>query len=156
MKRLILPLLLALSVSGCVSTPAGSPAPVASANVKNIAPFVTQLAQSGIPLVLNKNPKYAPVISAFASAVPAAFATGSLDATSISNTVALIGEKNGLSSEACATISAALLDAVTWYQATYGVQVANATDPNVVILLNAFSSGLTNGVTLWANTQPKA
>ena len=155
MKKLILPLLLVLSLTGCVTTPAGSPAPVASANVKNIAPFVTQLAQSGIPLVLNKNPKYAPVISAFASAVPAAFATGSLDATSISNTVALIGEKNGLNSEACAAISAVLLDAVTWYQATYGVQLANATDPNVVILLNAFSSGLTNGVTLWTNTQPK-
>lgn len=155
MKKLILPLLLVLSLSGCISVPAGSPTPVASANVKNIAPFVTQLAQSGVLLVLNKNPKYAPVISAVASAIPTAFNTGTLDATSISNTISLIGEKNGLSSEACATISAALLDGVTWYESTYGANIANATDPNVVVLLNAFASGLQNGVTLWTNSQLK-
>lgn len=156
MKKLILPLLLALSVSGCITTPAGSPAPVASANVNAIAPFITQLAQSGVPLVLNKNPKYAPVVSAVASAIPAAFATGTLDATSISNTITLIGEKNGLSSEACSMLSAGLLDGVTWYQANYGAKTASATDPNVVVLLNAFASGLQNGVTLWQNSQPKA
>ena len=155
MKNLLF-LLLLVSVSGCVISPAGSPAPKANANVKQIAPFVTQLAQSGVPLVLNKNPKYAPVINAVATAIPAAFAAGDLDATSISNTIALIGQKNGLSSEACATISAALLDGVTWYQATYGLNVATATDPNVIILLNAFSSGLSNGVILWQNSQPKA
>jgi hypothetical protein len=155
MKNLLLLLVLA-SVSGCVSTPAGSPAPVASTSTKQIAPFVTQLAQSGVPLVLNKNPKYAPVVKVVATAIPAAFAAGNLDATSISNTIALIGQKNGLSSEACAAISAALLDGVTWYQATYGVSVANAADPNVVVLLNSFASGLNNGVILWENSQPKA
>ena len=148
----LLPLLL---LNGCVNVPVGT-TPTVAANVKNIAPFVTQLAQSGVPLVLNKNPKYAPVINAVATAIPAAFAAGDLDATSISNTIALIGQKNGLSSEACATISATLLDGVTWYQATYGLNVATATDPNVIILLNAFSSGLSNGVILWQNSQHKA
>jgi hypothetical protein len=147
---------LLVSVSGCVISPSDSSAPKVNANVKQIAPFVTQLAQSGVPLVLNKNPKYAPIIKAVATAIPAAFAAGDLDATSISNTIALIGQKNGLSSEACATISAALLDGVTWYQTTYGLSVATATDPNVIILLNAFSSGLSNGVILWQNSQPKA
>jgi len=156
MKKLILPLFLALSLSGCVSTPAGSPAPTASANVKNIAPFVTSLAQTAVPLVLNKNPKYAPIVSDVAAAIPAAFAAGNLDATSISDALSLIGGKAGLNAEAQAAISTVLLDAVTWYQANYGVQVASATDPNVQVLLNAFASGLQNGVTLWKNSQPKA
>lgn len=150
MKNLLL-LLAIVSLSGCVSTPA----PTVSANVKQIAPFVTQLAQTGVPLVLNKNPQYASVINSVATAIPAAFAIGNLDATSISNTIALIGQKNGLSVESEAAISAVLLDAVTWYQATYGISVANATDPNVVVLLNAFASGLQNGVVIWKNSQPK-
>ena len=155
MKHLpLLCLLSLLLLSGCVGVPVGT-TPTVAANVKNIAPFVTQLAQSGVPLVLNKNPKYAPVISSIATAIPAAFVAGNLDSDSISLTIALIGQKNGLSSDSEAVISAVLLDAVTWYQATYGVQVANATDPNVVVLLNAFASGLQNGVTLWSNSQPK-
>ena len=96
------------------------------------------------------------MISSIATAIPAAFVAGNLNSDSISLTIALIGQKNGLSSDSEAVISAVLLDAVTWYQATYGVQVAMATDPNVVVLLNAFASGLQNGVTLWSNSQPKA
>ena len=150
MKKILL-LILSLSLVGCVTTP---PKPTVTA--KNIAPFVTQLAQSGVPLVLAKNPQYAPIISAVGTAIPAAFATGNMDASSISGTIALIGNKNGLNAEAQAAISAVLLDAITWYEATYGVQVASATDPNVVILLNAFASGLQNGVVIWQNAQPKA
>lgn len=151
MKKLILPLLLALSVSGCVTTP-NAP----TANVKNIAPFVTTVAQSAVPLVLAKNPSYAPVISSVATAIPAAFAAGNLDANSISSTIVLIGNKNHMSPETESVISTALLNAVTWYEATYGVKVASTTDANVEIILNAFALGLQNGVTLWQNSQPKA
>jgi hypothetical protein len=155
MNRLLLPLLL-LSLSGCVNVPVGTPAPVVNADVKNIAPFVTQLAQTAVPLILNKNKAYAPVIASVATAIPAAFSQGNLDATSISNTVALIGKGNGLDAVSEAAISTVLLDAVTYYQSAYGVKVASATDPNVVTLLIAFSVGLQNGVTTWQNSQPKS
>jgi len=151
MKKLILPLLLALSVSGCVSTP-NAP----TANVKSIAPFVTQVAQTAVPLVLIKNPSYAPVISSVATAIPAAFAVGNLDANSISTTIVLIGNKNHMSAETESILATALLDAVTWYEQTYGVKIASTTDANVEILLNAFALGLQNGVTTWQNSQPKA
>jgi len=150
MKKLLLPLLLVLNLTGCVSTP-NTP----TANVKSIAPFVTQAAQTAVPLVLAKNPSYAPVISSVATAIPAAFAAGNLDANSISNTIVLIGNKNHMSADAEAILATALLDAVTWYEDTYGVKVAATTDANVEILLNAFALGLQNGVTTWQNSQPK-
>jgi len=153
MKRLLL-LLPLLTLSGCVSFPVGTK-PTVSNQVKNVAPFVTQLAQTAVPLILNKNKSYAPVISVVATAIPAAFSTGNLDANSISATVALIGKSNGLSSEVESAISVALLDAVTYYQSSYGTQVASATDPNVIALLQAFSIGLQNGVTTWQNSQSK-
>jgi hypothetical protein len=150
--KLILPLFLVLSFAGCVSNPGQS---TATANVKQIAPFVTSLAQTAVPLVLNKNPQYAPIISIVATAIPTAFGTGNLDATSISQALGLIGGKAGLNSEAQAAISVILLDAVTWYQTNYSTTTASATDPNVQVLLNAFASGLQNGVILWKNSQPK-
>jgi len=147
MKKLILPLLLALSVSGCVSTP-NTP----TANVKAISPYITQAAQTAVPLVLAKNPTYAPVISSVATAIPAAFAAGNLDADSISKTIQIIGAKYNLSPDTASIIATALLDGVTWYQQTYGVKVASTTDANVEILLNAFALGLQNGVTTWQNS----
>lgn len=157
MKKTIASLLglAALLVTGCVSTPAGSPAPVASADVAKISPFITSLAQTAVPLVLNKHKEYAPVVASVAAAIPAAFTAGNLDAMSISEAVALIGSKAGLDSETESVISAVLLNGVTWYQQTYGQQVALATDPNVKALLAAFATGLSNGVTLWENSQPK-
>jgi len=155
MKHLPLLLLPLLLLSGCVTLPANSPPPAVKPTVAQIAPFVTQLAQTGVPLILNKNPKYAPIISSVATAIPAAFAAGNLDATSISATIAIIGQKNGLTSEEDGIISAALLDAVTWYQATYSAGVVNATDPNVKTLLLAFATGLNNGVITWSNSQLK-
>ena len=156
MKKLLIALAAAvlLITAACVSSPTAGTTPTASADVTKIAPFVTSLAQTAVPLVLNKNPAYAPVIASVAAAIPAAFGTGNLDAVSISQAIAIIGGKSGLSSDAQTAISAVLLDAATWYQSTYGVKVASATDPNVQVLLNAFAVGLANGVTLWEKAQP--
>ena len=151
MKKLILPLLLILSLTGCVTTQN-----TANVNVKSISPYVTQAAQTAVPLVLAKNRSYAPVISAVATAIPAAFATGNLDANSVSNTIVLLGNKYHMSAEAESVLATALLDGVTWYEQTYGVQVASTTDANVEVLLNAFALGLQNGVTTWQNSQPKS
>ena len=151
-----LPLLcLSLSLCGCVSTQSGTAPATAAADVAKIAPFVTQLVQSGVPLVLDKNPQYAPVVGAVATAVPAAFTSGTLDAKSISGTIAILGARYNLTPEVQSAISMALLDAVTWYQSTYGAKVASATDPNVQTLLTAFAAGLNNGLTVWQNSQPK-
>lgn len=155
-KILILASLAMAGLSGCVSTSSTAPAPTVAANVNKIAPFITQAAQTAVPLILNKNPQYASVVASVATAIPAAFASGNLDATSISQAITLIGTKAGLNSEVQTAIAAALLDGVTWYQSTYGAQVASATDPNVKTLLVAFATGVSNGVTLWQQAQPKS
>lgn len=143
--------LCAFAFSACSTVPAGSPAPTPTATAKTVAAIVEPITQGAVPLVLNKNPSYAPALAVLADAIPAAFASGNLDATSIAGTISLLNDraKLGLNGDAQALIATALTIGVQQYEQQFGVKVAAATDPNVQLILTSFAQGLHDGVATW-------
>ena len=144
---LLLALIAMLIISGCSTIPGGKP----TATAQTISAIVQPVVTGAVPLVLNKNPGYAPVLLVIGDSIPAAFSTGTLTPESIAGSLALLTVKAKLSldADAQALIATALSICVQQYQLQYGVQVANATDPNVVLILNSFAQGLRDGVTIW-------
>jgi hypothetical protein len=121
------------------------------------ASIAQPLAQGATPLVLNKNPDYAPALLLFADAIPLAFAVGDLTPESISQSIALLDTKANLQLDADvqSLISTALAIAIQQYQQRAGTTVSNATDPNVKLILSAFAKGIHDGVTAWNTSHIK-
>lgn len=156
MPRLAL-LLIAGLIIGYVGACVSSTAPKAIVPVstaESIAAIVEPITQGVVPLILNKNPDYAPAVSIVATAIPAAFAAGNLTAENITRAIALINDRArlNLSPDVQTLIANALSIAVTQYQQKAGLSVAAATDPGIQLILTAFATGLSNGVTTWSAT----
>ncbi len=142
--------LCAFSFSGCVSSTAPT-AIVSVPTAQTIANIVEPIAQGAVPLVLDKNPAYAPAVAVVADAIPAAFSAGNLSADGISSAIHLINIKAalGFTPDVETLIANALSIAVTQYQQQTGIKVAAATDPGIQLILQSFATGLHNGVTTW-------
>lgn len=155
MKTNLALLLVGALLAGCVSSTAPKEiVPVSTA--QSVAQIVEPLTQGVVPLVLEKNPSYAPAVSILADAIPAAFSAGNLSAESISAAIGAINAKGGLSltPEVQTLIANALSIAVVQYEQKAGFTVASATDPGVQLILNSFATGLHNGVATWKASHP--
>lgn len=153
MKKLLLVLsaIALLYVGACVSSTAPkSIVPVSTA--QSIAQIVEPITQGVVPLILNKNPDYAPAVTIVANAIPAAFSAGNLTAENITRAIALINDRArlNLSADVQTLIANALSIAVTQYQQKAGLNVAAATDPGIQLILTSFATGLSNGVAAWS------
>jgi hypothetical protein len=145
------------ALAGCQTAADGSKS-VSPAVVKTVADIVSPLAQGAVPLVLAKNPDYAPVVGILADAIPVALAVGDLTPENIGGAIALLNTKADLklSPDVQALIANALSLAVVEYQQYYGVKVVNATNPDVQKILLNFSLGLKNGLAVYKQTHPAA
>jgi len=141
-------------LTGCVS--ATSKPVVAVPTAQSIAQFVTPMAQAAVPLVLEKNPSYAPAIDILADSIPVLLGSGNLTPEGITAALNTLNAKASLalSPDAIAFVANGLSIAISQYEATYGLKVSTATDPGVQIILAAFSTGLKNGVATWKTAHP--
>lgn len=161
MKTLILILaaLCAFLVSGCVSpsTNGSAPAPVIKQSTADFAASLIQpIAQSAVPLVLNKNPGYAGAVAIVADSIPVILGNGTLTPDSIATAISALDRKAalGLDPDIQALLANALSIALSQYQQQFGVKVAVSTDPGVQTILLAFSAGLRDGLTVWKTSHP--
>ncbi len=147
MKTLIT-FLLCLSLVGCVA-PGGSLVPVTTA--QTAADIVTPLIQGAVPIILNKNPAYAPAIAVVADSLVTVFASGNLSPTSIGAAIKLLNTKAnlGLDVEVQTLLASVIASSVQVYKQRMGTQVVTATDPGIQILIQGLATGLRNGVDTW-------
>jgi hypothetical protein len=146
----LLAVLLTIAIAACVS-PSAPKAIVPLEKAQFAASIIQPLAQGGVPLVLNKNPQYAPALLLLSEAIPATFAASDLTPSGIAGSLALLNDraKLGLNADAQAVVANLISIAVQQYAAHYGTNVAAATDPGIALILSAFSKGLHDGVAGW-------
>lgn len=150
MKKILALLVLTVALAGCVST-----TPVVKMDYAQFAASIIQpLAQGGVPLVLNKNPDYAPALLLLSESLPAVLGSGDLTPAGIAGSIQLANAKAslGLSPDAQALLANLISIGIGQYQAHYGTTVVAATDPGVLLLIQSFCTGLHDGVTGWQVT----
>ncbi len=145
--------LLSLALSGCATT-GSTTTPATWAKV--VAGTVDDLAASGVPPILDKNPSYAPLVSVVGLAIPAAFGASDLTPDGISATVASLGTKYGLPVAIQQLISRGVNRAVVDYGLLSGAPLVTGLDPNFKLILQAFGDGLVQGVKDWQARGPGA
>lgn len=146
MKKLIVLLVVALSLSGCATT-GTTTAPLS--NAQFAANIIQPIVEGVVPLVLNKNPDLAPAFDSVANALPFALGDTELTPANIATTIAALNPHGTLTPEVQSLLASTLSIIVLEYQQKYGPVKMTGADPNVALMLHAFSNGLHNGVTVW-------
>lgn len=141
LRLLIATSVLAFGLTACVSTPH----PVFSA--EQGAATVRIATSTGATLALNKNPSYVPVAVALSAGIDAAISqNATLTPEIIATYVKLVCRKNNLP-PADTAVFINLANAVyQTYVSTYKTTVVSATDPTVLLYVNAFKGGLNDAV----------
>lgn len=135
--------------TGCQSTNwSPEDTQLAAALVKPITKSIT------LPL-LAKNPKLEPVLVGIAGSIDAVFATdGGLTVDSASAYVKALAPNLDPADQKL--ITSGILDAYQVYVDVFKPKVVKATDPNLLLVLTSFKTGILEGVALWRSFPAEA
>jgi len=140
MKKLIpIILLVAVALSGCVSS-------VAPDNADRISSVVRPVGKNLSIGILANNPDKVDAMLALAAAADAAILGTDLTPANIKAFVDTFAARWNLTDNQRLYVAAAIDDLATLYKDAYGTKVISALDPNVVKYLKAFSAGIRSGV----------
>jgi hypothetical protein len=141
----ILPLLLLFCLlpmfPGCATVKNATPQQV------DIAASITKIAVSQIVTpVLTNNPRYEPALLALASGVDVALAVDSLTPEGINAFLDTLALKYEMNNETRVLIGNGILDLLQLYKDTYQVEEALISDPRLTKMLDAFRTGIKQGI----------
>lgn len=141
MKRVVLTLLVIALFTGCATTPRFS-----TENAQLVSAITRPTVQTLVVPLLTRKPEYESALLALAAGADVVFSRGELDVATLRGYVEALALKYGIAENDKLIITLAVTNVYQFYVDTYQRPVMDATDPNVKLVVSAFSKGIREGI----------
>lgn len=145
MKKIIALLTLSVALTGCVTSTKTEVTTTTQVAAAITRPTVQTLV---VPL-LTKHPEYEPALLALAAGADVVFSQGNVDVATLRGYVEALAAKYSIAEADKIVLTLGITNVYQFYVDTYQKPVMDATDPNVKILVAAFTKGIRDGITFY-------